>query len=260
MSADVVSHYGALSRRAIVNTVRQPTSIVPAMTFPLIFMALSSAAFERSTNLPGFPPVDSFLQFLVVSTIIQGSLFGSIAAGSDMATDIEGGFFERLIAAPVARTSILVGRVAGAALLAFAQAWIFFGVASIFGMRSEGGLVSMLMVAGVAALIGAGMGSLSVAFALKTGSTEAVQGSFPMLFAGLFLSSAFFPRELMNGWFKTVAGINPLSHLIEGLRDQIIEGVDFGSYARSLAIAFAIFVVGLALGMAALRSRLAQRS
>ena len=260
MTSVALSHYSALSRRAIVNTVRQPTAILPAMIFPMFFMALSSAAFERSTALPGFPPVDSFLQFLVATTIIQGALFGSIAAGSAMATDIEGGFFDRLIASPVTRTSILVGRVAGAGLLGFVQAWVFFGVATIFGMRSEGGFVSMLMVAAVAAVFAAGVGSIAVAFALKTGSTEAVQGSFPLMFAGLFLSSGFFPRDLMNGWFQTVASVNPLSHLIEGLRTQVIEGLQIGPYLTSVAIAAAVFVVGTVVAGAALRGRLAMRS
>ncbi len=76
-----LDQYRALSRRAVVTTFRQPTSILPAMTFPLLFLALSSAAFERSTNLPGFPPVESFLQFLVATSIVQGTLFGSVAAG-----------------------------------------------------------------------------------------------------------------------------------------------------------------------------------
>ena len=260
MTSVALSHYGALSRRAIVNTIRQPAAILPAMIFPLFFMALSSSAFERSTGLPGFPPVDSFLQFLVCTTIIQGALFGSIAAGANMATDIEGGFFDRLIASPVTRTSILVGRVAGAALLGFVQAWVFFGAASVFGMRSEGGFVSMLLVAVVAGIFSAGVGSVAVAFALKTGSTEAVQGSFPLMFAALFLSSGFFPRDLMNGWFETVASLNPLSHLIEGLRTQVIEGVQVTPYVSALGIAVVVFVAGTLIGAAALRGRLAMRS
>ena len=259
MASVPLSHYGALSRRAILITLRQPTSIIPAMFFPLFFMALSSSAFERSTSLPGFPPVDSFLQFLVTTTTIQGALFGSIAAGAGMATDIEGGFFERLIASPVTRTSILVGRVAGAALLGFVQAWFFFGIASIFGMRSEGGLLSLFMVSIVSCIVAAGMGSISVAFALKTGSTEAVQGSFPLLFTLMFLSSAFFPRNLMNGWFQGTASINPLSHLIEGLRAQVIGGIQIGEYLKSLGIALALFVLATSAGALALRGRLAQR-
>jgi ABC-2 type transport system permease protein len=260
MTTVALAHYRALSRRAIVNTIRRPTSIVPAMLFPLFFMAMSSAALERSTSLPGFPAVDSFLQFLVVSTIVQGALFGAVAAGSDMARDIEGGFFERLIASPVTRTSILVGRVAGSALQGFVQAWLFFGVASIFGMRSEGGVMSMLMIAITAGILAAAIGSISVAFALKTGSSEAVQGSFPLLFVVIFLSSAFFPRELMHGWFKDLASANPLSHLIEGLRTQVIEGTQLGPYMRSLGIAVAIFCVATAAGALALRGRLAKRS
>ena len=260
MTSPTAPHYLALGRRAIVNTVRQPTSIVPAMLFPLLFMAMSSAALERSTNLPGFPEVDSFLQFLIVTTIVQGSMFGSIAAGADMATDIEGGFFERLLASPVSRTSILVGRVMSSLVLGFAQAWLFFLIAIVFGMSNEGGVAGMALVAVATSILAAGVGAVSVAFALRTGSTEAVQGSFPMLFAMLFLSSAFFPRNLMNGWFEGVATVNPLSHLIEGLRTQVIEGIDLSAFGVALAVAAAMFVAGIGLANLALRGRLAQRA
>jgi ABC-2 type transport system permease protein len=249
--------YVALGRRAVLDTVRKPTSVVPALTFPLLFLALSSAAFDRATSLPGFPPVDSFLQFVVATTIVQGSLFGSVAAGSDMATDIEGGFFDRLVVSPVARTSILVGRVMGSAALGFAQAWIYLGITSLFGLRVEGGVLGMLMIAVVAALLASGIGAVSVAFALRTGSSEAVQGSFPMLFAALFLSSAFFPRSLMDGWFRTVATANPLSHLIEGLRWQVTHGVGATEFLTALAVAGALFALGVGAAGLALRTRLA---
>ena len=252
-----LDQYVALSRRAVVNTFRQPTAILPAMTFPLLFMALSSAAFERSTRLPGFPEVDSFLQFLVATSIVQGTLFGSVAAGTAMATDIENGFFERLIAAPSSRSSILVGRVMGAAVLAFVQAWFFMAVASVFGLRVESGLIGMMLIALAAAVLGAGVGSISMSFALRTGSAEAVQGSFPLLFAGLFLSGAFFPRDLMTGWFKTVAGYNPFTYLIESLRSLVIDGLHAGEFLTAVGVAGAIFAAGLALSNGALRRRLA---
>ena len=252
-----LAQFGALSRRAIVSTIRQPASIIPALLFPLMFLAMNSAALDRSISLPGFPPVDSFLQFLVATTIVQGALFGATSAGADMALDIEGGFFERLVASPVSRTSILVGRVAGSAALGFFQAWLFMGVASIFGLEVEGGLVAMLLISVVAALVSAGTGAIMTAFGLRTGSTEAVQGSFPMLFATLFLSSAFFPRNLMEGWFKTAATYNPLSYLIEGLRWQVIEGLDAGRFLMSLGIAAGVCMLGVLLAGRALKTRLA---
>jgi ABC-2 type transport system permease protein len=249
--------YLALSHRSIVNIVRQPAAVVPAFLFPLMFLALTSASLNRSTQLPGFPQVDSFLQFAVATTIVQGALFGSIAAGSDMATDIEHGFFERLVASPVSRTSILVGRVAGAAVLGFVQALVFFGVTSLFGLNVVSGLPGILLVALVAAVISAGIGALAVAFGLRTGSAEAVQGSFPLLFVLMFFSSAFFPRNLMEGWFKTVATYNPISWLIEAARSLVIEGLNARDFFVALAVAAVIFVLGTMLAGLALRRRLA---
>lgn len=250
--------YAALTRRSLLNTLRTPIAIFPIIGFPLLLLSMTSAAMERSTSLPGFPPVDSFLQFMVSTTIIQGAMFGAVAGGSGMANDIEGGFFERLIATPVSRTAIIVGRVAGVATMAFFQALIFIGVTMIFGMRPEGGVTAILMVATIAAVTAAGIASIAVAFGLRTGSTEAVQGSFPLLFAGLFMSSAFFPRTLMTGWFRTVADWNPLSHLIENTRAQIIFGVSWPDFLTAIGIAACIFVAGTIFANLALRARLAE--
>ena len=259
MSA-VAAQYALLSKRSLVNTIRQPISIIPALTFPLVFLALNSAALAESINLPGFPPVDSFLQFMIATTIIQGGLFGSIAAGADMATDIEGGFFDRLIATPVSRTSLLIGRVAGSFTLAFFQAFLFFGLAMLFGLEVEGGLLGMLGVALISAVAGAGFASMSVAIGIKSGSTEVVQGSFPLIFTLMFLSSAFFPRTLMNGWFQDAASINPLSHMIESARSLVIQGWDVTEFLNGLAIAGGLLVIGITLSLLALRARLADKA
>src|SRR5688500_6516901 len=133
-----VAQYGALSKHAIVTTFRQPRYFIPALLFLLLFMAISSSAFERTTAIEGFPEADSFLQFLVSTTIIQGALFSSIAAGSAMATDIENGFFERLIASPVARSSIIAGRVMGSFVFGFFQAGLYIALASACGTRAPG--------------------------------------------------------------------------------------------------------------------------
>lgn len=256
----VAAQYTELSRRSLVNTLRQPIAIIPSLTFPLIFLALNSAALAESIRLPGFPPVDSFLQFMIATTIIQGGLFGSIAAGADMATDIEGGFFDRIIATPVSRTSMLVGRIAGVFTLAFFQAFLFFGIAMLFGLTVEGGLLAMLGVGLISAVAGSGFGAVSVAIGIKSGSTEVVQGSFPLLFTLMFISSAFFPRSLMNGWFKTAASINPLSHMIEGARSLVIRGWDSTEFLTGISVAAGIFVLGIAVSLLALRGRLADKA
>lgn len=257
--SSVAAHYAALSRRSLINTIRQPIAIIPALTFPLVFLAINAAVLERSIQLPAFPPVDSFLQFMIATTIIQGGLFGAIASGSDMARDIQDGFFDRLLATPVSRTSILVGRSAGAFALAFAQAWFFFAIATPFGLKVEGGAAAMLGVAVISSVAATGMGAFSIAIGLKSGSTEVVQGAFPLIFISFFMSSAFFPRSLMDGWFKSIATANPLSHMIEGSRSLVIYGWDTGEFAGALGIAATIFVVGIGVALLALRGRLADK-
>lgn len=251
-----LEHFVALTKRAIVNVFRQPAMVIPSIVFPLIFLSMSAGALNKAIEIPGFPPVDSFIQFGITATIVQGILFGAVGAGTDMARDIEGGFFERLVASPVSRTSIVVGRIGGAALLGLLQSLIFLGVALLIGVNVRGGLGSILLVAMAASVLAAGIGSVTVSMGLRTGSAEAVQGSFPLIFVFLFFSSAFFPRHLMSGWFENVASLNPLSHVIEGLRYQIIEGFSVSEWATSIAIAFAIFIAGVLLSLAALNGRL----
>jgi hypothetical protein len=61
----------------------------------------------------------------------------------------------------------------------------------------------------------------------------------------------------MEGWFREVASINPFSHMIEGLRAQVISGLDLAEIGKSLAVAGAIFAAGIAASTVALRKRLA---
>jgi ABC-2 type transport system permease protein len=103
------------------------------------------------------------------------------------------------------------------------------------------------------------VGALMSAMAIKTGSSEAVQGAFPLLFIAMFFSSAFFPKETMSGMYKTLAYVNPISYLVEGFRDLTIDGFSASAVVRAVVIpaVLALFAVGLALW--ALRSRLGAR-
>ena len=246
-----------LSRRSLLGTLRQPGAWIPPVFFPMIFAALNSAAFERATQLPGFPEVDSFLDFMLATTVVQGVLFGSTIGGTNMAIDIQDGFFDRLVASPVPRSSILLGRLAGGAALGAIQALAFIGIFSVFGASIKGGVPALVALVGVAMVLGVALGGFTITLALRTGSSEAVQAAFPILFIFLFISSAFFPRQLMHGWFQTVANINPLSWLVEALRRLVIDEFSFTDVGRAVAISLAIGALSLSLALAALRRRLA---
>ena len=254
-AGQALRQYAALSGRSIVNIVRSPAEFVPSLTFPLLFLAINTAALTDTTRLPGFPG-DSFLDFAVVGTILQGVLFAAMTPGAHLARDVENGFFERLLSSPVARTSIIVRRLASAALLGFVAVLWFHVVTLPFGLEVAGGLPAVLAIALVCAVLAAGIGALVVALALRTGSSEAVQGSLPLIFVMLFLSSAFFPVAMMSGWFANVAERNPLTWLIDSVRHLVIFGFDWGEVARATTVAAGFLVVGVAVAGAALRARL----
>ena len=252
-----VAQTSAIAKRAVLAAARQPAAWVPSIVFPLFFTALSSAAFERTRSLPGFPEVSSFVAFLLAATIVQGVMFGATSAGDAVASDIETGFFDRLIASPVSRLSILGGRLAGTMLLASIQAVLFTAVLIPFGATMAAGIPGFITTVIVAALFGAAVGGFALMIGIRTGSVEAGQGFFPIFFALVFLSSAFFPPSLSGGWFETVAGLNPLSYMVDGIRELHVEGWDTGAAATALLVPSLLAVVFMAGSLHALRRRLA---
>ena len=254
-----MAQWWAMSRRAIVALARQPSLVVPSLIFPLFFAALGTASFSRATSIPGFPEVDSYLDFALAGAIVQGILFGSTVGASALATAIENGFFERLLAAPTSRTGIIVGRLAGGMAYGALQTIVFCVVLLPFGMTIQGGVPAVVVMIVSGAVLALAIGALMAAMAIRTGSAEAVQGAFPLLFIALFFSSAFFPRETMSGLYGTLADWNPISHLVEGMRDLVIDGFTASAVTRAILIPAGLSVLTIALAIRALRRRLGGR-
>ena len=253
----VIRQTAALAWRSIVTTIRLPQAWFPALFFPLVLMAIFTASFGGAPGtIPGFPPVRSFLDFAVSGAIIQGVLIGGTSAGAAFATDIEGGFFDRLVASPTSRTSILTGRLGASIALGVGQALLFISVAAIFGARVDGGVLGIFIVVVIATLFAAAVGGLGIFLALRTGSGEAVQGMFPLFFALLFFSSAFFPLDTMVGWYHDVAALNPITYLVESMRLEIIGGATIWTALAGIGIALGLAVITVGASALALRRRL----
>lgn len=253
----VIRQTAALAWRSIVTTIRLPQAWFPALFFPLVLMAIFTASFGGAPGtIPGFPPVRSFLDFAVSGAIIQGVLIGGTSAGAAFATDIEGGFFDRLVASPTSRISILTGRLGASIALGVGQALLFISVAAIFGARVDGGVLGIFIVVVIASLFAAAVGGLGIFLALRTGSGEAVQGMFPLFFALLFFSSAFFPLDTMVGWYHDVAALNPITYLVESMRREIIGGATIWTALTGIGIALGLALITVGASALALRRRL----
>jgi len=254
--ATAVHHTLRLTQRSVLGRLRQPAALAPSFIFPLFFAALGSASFQRMSKLPDFP-ASSFLNYTAAGAIVQGVLFAATSSAGDLATDIEQGFFERLLVSPVTRTAIVIGRLGSAMVVAITQVFVFLGIFLAFGARIETGVVGFIGLTVSGALLALAMSGLMSGIAIRSGTPEVVQGSFPMVFALLFLSSSFFPRQYMTGWYKTVASWNPMSHVVEGMQGFMNQPLDIDQFLRAWLIPLGIATVSIMFGLRALANRLA---
>ncbi len=254
--AGAVAQAYELARRSTVNMWRQPQAWVPGLFFPLMLTAVYTAQFAKAIHQPGFPPVDSYLDFVLPASVLQAVAFGATGGAAELAKDIENGFFDRLVTSPVSRVSILVGRIAGSAIFAGFQAGIIMVLLIAFGVTIKGGVAGAAVIVITAVLLALGIGGLGLVLALRSGSQEIVQSTFPVLFVLLFVSGTFWPTSLMKGLYGNVARHNPITWIIEPLRELVIEGWSWSSAGRALGITFALAVVTTSLAFLTLRARL----
>jgi ABC-2 type transport system permease protein len=246
----------ALGARSIRQTFRRPQLLAPIVVFPTLLLAIQTGGAGASIELPGFPPVQSFLQFMLAGSMMQSMMLAGNSGGIAFAVDIEMGFTDRLFTAPIPRFAIVLGRLAGTAALGlFASIW-FLAIGLIFGADIEGGVPGALLAMALVTASALAVGGIGAAIALRTGSASVVQGLFPLVLVVLFLSSAFFPQELMIEPAKTIAQYNPLSFIVEGVREPIISGIDATATAEAVAAIAGIVALGLVLSARALNHRL----
>ena len=247
-----------LARRSVVRTLRQPAAVIAPLVFPMLLLAVNSGGLKSETQLPGFP-TSSFFAFALAVPFIQGALFSTMNAGTDLARDIQTGFLNRLTLTPMRRLAVLGGQLGGVVTLGLLQAVVYLTVGLAVGVHFASGPLGVLVLGVFTLLISLAFGALGAFAALRTGSGEAVQSLFPAFFVFLFISSMNIPRNLIEAtWFRDAATANPVSYLLEAVRSLIITGWDAEALALGFGIAAAIVVVGLALSSQALKVRMAR--
>jgi ABC-2 type transport system permease protein len=256
VSSGLATQVAVLARRSMLKTLRQPFQLFPIVFFPLILLAVNASGLKAATRLPGFP-THSYVSFAIAVAFIQGGMFALINTGTNLAEDIESGFFNRLALTPLRRVSLIGGLLLGVGVLGVLQSAVYIVMALIVGAHLEAGFGGALVILVLGALTAMAFGALGCAAALRTGSGEAVQGLFPLFFVFIFLSSSNLPRNLLRtGWFHTVATWNPISYLIEGFRSLFITGWDGTALWRGFAVAIGLAIVGLLAVAGTLRTRM----
>jgi ABC-type multidrug transport system permease subunit len=215
----------ALWLRSLNEVTRVRGAILPATIAPLIFLLGTSGQFGRLTGLDGFP-TDSYMSWIVPLSCLQGAGFAGAATGSNLARDIEQGWFDRLLTAPVPRPLLIVGPILGAVTRALVPATVVLGVGLALGAELTGGLPGLIAL--YAAAIGfcavAGLWGVFMAVTFRT------QQAGPLMqqgvFLAVFLSTAYTPEVLLRGWLAEAAHLNPVTHVLEMGRQATVAGIE----------------------------------
>lgn len=216
---------------------RIPSTFIPSIMMPVVFVTALVGLYSGLVNLPGFPAhkaIDWFLPF----TLLQGGAFAGITTGMGVARDLESGFYDRLLVSPASRRSLLAGPILAAMFRALIPGTFMVIAALVGGASFPGGAVGFATSA--VALLGIAMagGAWSLFIALKFKTQQSAPIMQVGLFLTMFLSTGQMPLNLLSGWLHTVASINPLTRILALAREGFLGPVTWsGTWPGLVAIA-----------------------
>lgn len=246
-----LSTIGVLMRRALNEILRVPGAAIPGILAPSLFMLGLTGAFGALTELTGFS-TESYISFILPVSLMQAAGFAGAATGVNTVRDIELGWFDRLYLAPTPRPALLAGIVLSAGFRALLPMTAVLTIGLLLGAQWPG--VSGLLIAVLLALtFSAVSASWTVGLALRFRTQAAAPLMQASMFMAVLFTTSYAPLELLTGWLQTVASINPVTQVVEGVRQGFVEGVSFAGtwpalvvLAVLLGLTFAFALRGLA--------------
>ena len=238
--------------RAIRGVFREPEFFIPALIVPVFFFIVNVGALQDVAQFSGL--VEDFKAFQLPVAIIFAVT--GVSRASALVTDIQGGYFDRLLLTPIRRPALLLGLMAAdlVSVLLLAIPVVILGL--ILGVSFVTGPAGLIVFLLLGALWGLAFAGFPYAIALKTGNPAAVNSSFVLFFPFAFLTTTFLPQEALTGWMATIAKYNPVTYVLAALRSLITEGWVWDDLAKGLAGILGVLVVSFGLASSALRGRI----
>jgi ABC-2 type transport system permease protein len=247
----------AIAGRALRAVPRDLETVFPPVFIAVFFFLVNIATLEGITEgLPGSVtgPNFDFESFQMATAVLLGVT--GVSRAPALVLDVQDGYFDRLLLTPIRRLAILLGHMTADIAISLALTVPVILIGFVVGVRFESGPLGVLGFMLLAALWSLAFSGFAYAIALKTGNPGAVNTSFMLFFPFLFLTSSYVPREALSGWLDTVAGFNPVTYLLEGLRSLTMEGWEWGDLGSALLAVGIVGALSMSLCFGALRGRI----
>lgn len=214
-----VHDVAAVATRALKLIPRDIEGTVPALIIPLFFFVVNVGSLQILVENAGGPATFNYKAFQLPVAIVFAVT--GVSRASTLVTDIQDGYFDRLLMTPMNRVALLLGLMVADFTLVFALSVPVVILGLVLGVEFAAGPLGILIFLLMAALWGLVFTGFPYAVALKTGSPAAVNSSFLLFFPFAFLTTSFAPKEALTGWLATVATYNPVTYLLEALRSLV---------------------------------------
>jgi ABC-2 type transport system permease protein len=232
--------------RYLRQSLRNPVWVVVGMAQPVMYLALFGPLLKALAGGPGFPSGDAW-QIYVPGLLVQMGMFGCLFVGFGIIGEWRLGVLERMRVTPVSRLALLLGRVMRDALVLLLQSVILVAVGLAFGLRAPVGGVFIGL--GFVLLLAVSAASLSYTAGLAT-KNEGIYAPLLNMVALplLLLSGILLPMSLAPPWLDFFSSLNPLRHIVEGMRDAFLGNYLTINVGIGLAVALALAAVSLFAG------------
>ena len=244
--------FSTIAHRAIRGVFREPEFFIPALITPVFFFIVNVGALQDFAQASG--TVQDFKAFQLPVAIIFAVT--GVSRASALVTDIQSGYFDRLLLTPIRRPMLLLGLMAADFMSVIMLTIPVLLLGLVLGVTFETGLIGMLVFLLYGAMWGLAFAGFPYAIALKTGNPGAVNASFILFFPFAFLTTTFLPKEALTGWLSTVATYNPVTYVLSGLRSLVSDGWKADLLLQGFAASFALMVISFGLASLAMRGRI----
>jgi ABC-2 type transport system permease protein len=249
--AGFVHDVSAIAGRALRGVPRDIEAVMPPVFIALFFFVVNIATLQRLTQSAGAG--FSYKAFQMPTAILLGVT--GVSRAPALVLDIQNGYFDRLLMTPIRRLAILLGHMVADVSVAMALTVPILVLGFAIGVRFETGVLGVIAFVLLAALWSLAFSGFGYAIALKTGNPAAVNSTFLLFFPFLFLTTSYVPRSQLSGWLDRVAGLNPVTYLLEGLRSLVMQGWDWSSLGKAALAIGLLATLSMSMCFAALRGR-----
>jgi ABC-2 type transport system permease protein len=248
-----VQQAGVLGGRALREVLRTPDSLAPTLFIPVFFLVVNFGQAGKifPAGSTSFLHGQTYAAFQLPISLLLAASFAT--APLYLVEDIEGGYFDKLRATPVARSALVIGRLLAEAVKSLVITAVLVVVALPFGVSVASGPVGfllLLMLTSLWAVVYAGFMQL---IALKTRSAAATNSGGLVFFPLLFLTPNFVPRDLLTRPMEIAATLNPVTYVMEALRSLILEDFAWAPLARGFGVVAVLGVLMVVLNVRLIR-------